>query len=153
MDARNEDLPISVISMVCTSLGLALYWQACIYVCDACCAHTHVRLCIIDSCVNSIIYHTIYSFPFAPPPTHYAHTHVYACTHTHAHHTHTHTHTHAHTLPCEQLDCFHPSLFMHELMAKVMWNCMLTPAMQKDRTFNARADFVCPTNSTLLYTY
>ena len=60
---------------------------------------------------------------------------------------------HVRCMSCVQLDCFHPSLLMHELMAKVMWNCMLTPAMQKDRTFNARANFICPTNSTLLYTY
>ena len=151
--------------------------------CTYACTYVYYIFMCKNSIIYHMYFSFPFAPPPPPPPpthTHYAHTHAYACTHeclcmhthaytcthmhthacthTHAHmhactpHTHTH-HTHTHTLPCEQLDCFHPSLFMHELMAKVMWNCMLTPAMQKDRTFNARADFVCPTNSTLLYTY
>ena len=101
----------------------------CVYMCSVCtCAVcVHVQCVYMCSLCKTVF---LYSFPVAPP------------------------HTRSHTpLSCVQLDCFHPSLLMHELMAKVMWNCMLTPAMQKDRTFNARADFICPTNSTLLYTY
>lgn len=50
------------------------------------------------------------------------------------------------------LDCFHPSLFMHELMAKVMWNCMLAPASKKITTFDAQANFTCPTSSSIFHT-
>ena len=121
------------------ALALSCYAQ---FVCVvhtfyACAVYVHVRCMYMSSvCTCAVYVHVqlcvqqsfLCSFPVAP----------------HTPHT---------PLSCMQLDCFHPSLLMHELMAKVMWNCMLTPAMQKDRTFNARADFICPNNSTLLYTY
>ncbi|XP_065915128.1 phospholipase B1, membrane-associated-like [Dysidea avara] len=50
------------------------------------------------------------------------------------------------------VDCFHPSLLMHELMTKVLWNNMFTPSSGKDSTFNFSAPLKCPTNETLLYT-
>ena len=52
-----------------------------------------------------------------------------------------------------QVDCFHPSLLMHELMTKVMWNCMFTPSYEKNYTFNYWEPLKCPTEDTLLYTY
>jgi len=51
-----------------------------------------------------------------------------------------------------QLDCFHPSVIAHQNMAKALWNNMLTPAADKRTTFDFSEAFVCPTNSTLLYT-
>ena len=51
-----------------------------------------------------------------------------------------------------QLDCFHPSLIAHQNMAKALWNNMITPAAQKRDYFDYTEPFVCPTNSTLLYT-
>ena len=109
----------------------------CVYMCSVCtcavCVHVQcVYMCSVCTCAVCVKQSfSIRSLLPPPPPPHML------------------THT---PLSCVQLDCFHPSLLMHELMAKVMWNCMLTPAVQNDRTFNARADFICPTNSTLLYT-
>ena len=51
-----------------------------------------------------------------------------------------------------QLDCFHPSLIAHQHLAKALWNNMLTPAAKKKDYFDWKEDFVCPTNTTLLYT-
>jgi phospholipase B1 len=51
------------------------------------------------------------------------------------------------------LDCFHPSLLAHQNMAKALWNNMLTPAAKKRTSFDFTKPFVCPTNTTLLYTY
>ena len=56
-------------------------------------------------------------------------------------------------LPLFQLDCFHPSVLAHQNMAKALWNNMLTPAARKKTSFDFTETFVCPTNSTLLYTY
>lgn len=50
------------------------------------------------------------------------------------------------------LDCFHPSLIAHQHLAKALWNNMLTPAAKKKDYFDWKEDFVCPTNTTLLYT-
>lgn len=52
-----------------------------------------------------------------------------------------------------QVDCFHPSLLMHELMTKVMWNCMFTPQSEKNYTFNFWEPLKCPTEDTIFYTY
>jgi len=46
-----------------------------------------------------------------------------------------------------QINCFHPSLLMHELIA--MWNYMLTPWSEKDYAFNFWEPLKCPTNETL----
>lgn len=54
--------------------------------------------------------------------------------------------------PSPQLDCFHPSLIAHQNMAKALWNNMLTPAAKKRSSFDFAEPFVCPTNTTLLYT-
>ena len=51
-----------------------------------------------------------------------------------------------------QLDCFHPSLIAHQNMAKALWNNMITPAAQKRDYFDYTEPFVCPTNTTFLYT-
>ncbi len=51
-----------------------------------------------------------------------------------------------------QLDCFHPSLIAHQNIAKALWNNMITPTAQKRDYFDFTEPFVCPTNTTLLYT-
>jgi phospholipase B1 len=51
------------------------------------------------------------------------------------------------------LDCFHPSLQTHQLMALALWNTMLTPAAKKKTSYYWPVNIICPTNDTLLYTY
>lgn len=49
------------------------------------------------------------------------------------------------------LDCFHPSLHAHQIMAINLWNTMLTPIDQKEHTLDFNAKPMCPTNDTLIY--
>ena len=51
------------------------------------------------------------------------------------------------------LDCFHPSLCGHQHTAKSLWNNMLTPLAKKKDYFDFTEPIICPTNTTLLYTY
>jgi len=51
------------------------------------------------------------------------------------------------------LDCFHPSLTAHRLMANALWNSILTPAAKKQTAMSPKGvDPICPTADTLLYT-
>ena len=50
------------------------------------------------------------------------------------------------------LDCFHPSLEAHQLMAKVMWNGLWTPRKDKRTNFDYSVPFVCPTADTIIPT-
>lgn len=52
-----------------------------------------------------------------------------------------------------RLDCFHPSKPAHEAMAVALWNAMLTPSANKKTTLNMTETPICPTDSSLLYTY
>jgi len=51
------------------------------------------------------------------------------------------------------LDCFHPSLMTHEAMAVATWNNLLTPYANKKTQLDLNDKPMCPTNTTLLYTY
>lgn len=51
------------------------------------------------------------------------------------------------------LDCFHPSTTGQEAMAIALWNNMLTPAASKQTYLNMEDTPMCPTSTTLLYTY
>jgi len=51
------------------------------------------------------------------------------------------------------LDCFHPSLTAHRIMAINLWNTMLTPLDKKPHTMDPNAKPMCPTNDTLIYTH
>jgi len=51
------------------------------------------------------------------------------------------------------LDCFHPSTTGQQAMAVALWNNMLTPSALK-KTYMEMSDTpICPTPTTLLYTY
>lgn len=66
------------------------------------------------------------------------------------------TQTHISDLPSSflaRLDCFHPSRPAHEAMAIALWNSMLTPAANKKTHLDMSDTPICPTESTLLYTY
>eukprot|EP01135_Chromosphaera_perkinsii_P007276 Nk52_evm84s745 gene=Nk52_evmTU84s745 len=59
-------------------------------------------------------------------------------------------------LPLEMLsmlDCFHPSVYGHQMVALHMWNNMITPKKDKERGVKMNIPFKCPTKDTLLYTY
>lgn len=49
------------------------------------------------------------------------------------------------------LDCFHPSLFAHQILAVNLWNSMLTPVGMKPTNIDVNAKPMCPTNDTLIY--
>lgn len=66
------------------------------------------------------------------------------------------TNTHISDLPSSfiaRLDCFHPSKPGQEAMAVALWNSMLTPAANKKKSLDMSDTPICPTESTLLYTY
>ena len=50
------------------------------------------------------------------------------------------------------LDCFHPSLEAHQMMAKAMWNGLWTPRANKTSTFEYLVPFVCPTSESIIPT-
>jgi len=64
--------------------------------------------------------------------------------------------THISDLPTSflsRLDCFHPSRLGQEALAIALWNSMLTPAAYKQSYLNMSDTPICPTASTLLYTF
>lgn len=66
------------------------------------------------------------------------------------------TNTYVPDLPASflsSLDCFHPSEQGQEAMAVALWNNMLTQASLKQTFLNMSNTPICPTATTLLYTY
>lgn len=66
------------------------------------------------------------------------------------------TNTHISDLPSKflsYLDCFHPSTTGQQAMAVALWNNMLTPSALKKTSMSLTDTPICPTSSTLLYTY
>jgi len=51
------------------------------------------------------------------------------------------------------LDCFHPSIDGQQAMAVALWNNMLSPSASKKTVLDMNDTPMCPTSTTLLYTY
>ena len=49
------------------------------------------------------------------------------------------------------LDCFHPSLKSHEVMATALWNSMLTPPQQRKTTTDVDDIPIIPTEDSIFY--
>jgi len=49
------------------------------------------------------------------------------------------------------LDCFHPTIYGHQMIAIQTWNSLVLPGDQKFTTFNPQMPIICPDASTLIY--